>query len=211
MDVTQLAPLDIGPGQDRPAYDGTIAMTAARREDEIAIAVTCSGPHGQPGLLTEKDLARLATAQEQAAFYDARLEIADPQLGGLSVTLLLPAPEQSIVFVVDDNADWLELVQRYAAGSRYQVVTSLAPETACAAAGKLQPSLIILDVMMHNIDGWQVLSELRHEPTTSHIPVVVCTVLPLEEMALALGANAFLQKPVSQQQFLHMLDRQGIL
>jgi len=190
---------------------GTIAMTAARREDEIAIAVTCSGPHGQPGLLTEKDLARLATAQEQAAFYDARLEIADPQLGGLSVTLLLPAPEQSIVFVVDDNADWLELVQRYAAGSRYQVVTSLAPETACAAAGKLQPSLIILDVMMHNIDGWQVLSELRHEPTTSHIPVVVCTVLPLEEMALALGANAFLQKPVSQQQFLHMLDRQGIL
>ena len=190
---------------------GTIAMTAARREDEIAIAVTCSGPHGQPGLLTEKDLARLATAQEQAAFYDARLEIADPQLGGLSVTLLLPAPEQSIVFVVDDNADWLELVQRYAAGSRYQVVTSLAPEIACAAAGKLQPSLIILDVMMHNIDGWQVLSELRHEPTTSHIPVVVCTVLPLEEMALALGANAFLQKPVSQQQFLHMLDRQGIL
>jgi len=193
------------------APSGTIAMTAARREDEIAIAVTCSGPHGQPGLLTEKDLARLATAQEQAAFYDARLEIADPKLGGLSVTLLLPAPEQSIVFVVDDNADWLELVQRYAAGSRYQVVTSLAPETACAAAGKLQPSLIILDVMMHNIDGWQVLSELRHEPTTSHIPVVVCTVLPLEEMALALGANAFLQKPVSQQQFLHMLDRQGIL
>ena len=193
------------------APSGTIAMTAARREDEIAIAVTCSGPHGQPGLLTEKDLARLATAQEQAAFYDARLEIADPQLGGLSVTLLLPAPEQSIVFVVDDNADWLELVQRYAAGSRYQVVTSLAPETACAAAGKLQPSLIILDVMMYNIDGWQVLSELRHEPATSHIPVVVCTVLPLEEMALALGANAFLQKPVSQQQFLHMLDRQGIL
>ena len=77
--------------------------------------------------------------------------------------------------------------------------------------GKLQPSLIILDVMMHNVDGWQVLSELRHDPATSHIPVVVCTVLPLEEMALALGANAFLQKPVSQQQFLHVLDRQGIL
>ena len=78
-------------------------------------------------------------------------------------------------------------------------------------AGKVQPSLIFLDVMMHNVDGWQVLSELHHDPATSHIPVVVCTVLPLEEMALALGANAFLQKPVSQQQFLRVLDRQGIL
>ncbi|MFN8465891.1 MAG: response regulator [Caldilineaceae bacterium] len=193
------------------ARSGAIAMTAARREDEIAIAVTCSDSHGQQGRLTDKDLAHLETAQEQAAFYDARLEIGDPGQGGLSATLLLPAPEQSIVFVVDDNADWLELVQRYAAGSRYQVVTSLAPETACAAAGKLQPSLIILDVMMHNIDGWQVLSELRHDPATSHIPVVVCTVLPLEEMALALGANAFLQKPVSQQQFLHVIERQGVL
>ncbi len=188
-----------------------IAMRADRREDEIAIAVTCSGTQSEQGLLTDNDLLRLATAQEQAAFYDARLEIADPRKGGLSVTLFLPAPEQSIVLVVDDNADWLELVQRYAAGSRYQVVPNLAPETACAAAGKLQPSLIVLDVMMHNIDGWQVLSELRHDPATSHIPVVVCTVLPLEEMALALGANAFLQKPVSQQQFLHMLDRLGVL
>jgi CheY-like chemotaxis protein len=153
----------------------------------------------------------LTTAQEQAAFYDARLEIADPRQAGLSVTLLLVAPEQAIVLVVDDNADWLELVQRYAAGSRYQVVTTRSPETARDSAGKLQPSLIILDVMMHNVDGWQVLSELRHDPATSHIPVVVCTILPLEEMALALGANAFLQKPVSQQQFLQVLDRQGIL
>ena len=192
------------------ARSGTVAMTAARRDDEIAIVVTYNDSHGQQGVLTDADLARLATTQEQAAFYDARLEIGD-QGQGLSVTLLLPAPEQAIVFVVDDNADWLELVQRYAAGSRYQVVTSLMPETACAAAGKLQPSLIILDVMMHNIDGWQVLSDLRHDPATSHIPVVVCTVLPLEEMALALGANAFLQKPVSQQQFLHIVDQQSVL
>ncbi len=193
------------------ALNGAIAMTAARRAEEIAIAVTSRDPQGPQGLLTDKDLARLATAQEQAAFYGARLEITDPRQGGLSVTLLLPAPEQSIVLVVDDNADWLDLVQRYAAGSRYQVVTSHTPETACALAGKVQPSLIILDVMMHNVDGWQVLSELRHDPTTSHIPVVVCTVLPLEEMALALGANAFLQKPVSQQQFLQALARQDIL
>jgi CheY-like chemotaxis protein len=193
------------------AGKGSVVMTAFRRDEEVAIEVTCSDPVATQELLLDRELARLTTAQEQAAFYAARLEIADPGQRGLSVTLLLPAPEQAIVLVVDDNADWLELVQRYAAGSHYQVVTSRIPETACDTAGKVQPSLIILDVMMHNVDGWQVLSELRHDPATSHIPVVVCTVLPLEEMALALGANAFLQKPVSQQQFLQVLDRQGIL
>jgi CheY-like chemotaxis protein len=193
------------------AGNGSVVMTASRRDEEIAVAVTCSDLLAAQAPLPDKELARLLTAQEQAAFYDARLEIADPAQAGLSVTLLLPAPEQAIVLVVDDNADWLELVQRYAAGSPYQVVTTRSPESACDSAGKLQPSLIVVDVMMHNVDGWQVLSELRHDPATSHIPVIVCTVLPLEEMALALGANAFLQKPVSQQQFLQALDRQGIL
>ena len=191
------------------AGKGTVVMTAGRRDEEIAIAVTCSDPVATQDLLSDREPARLTTAQEQAAFYDVRLEIADPRQAGLSVTLLLAAPKQAIVLVVDDNADWLELVQRYAAGSRYQVVTTRSPETARDSAGKLQPSLIILDVMMHNVDGWQVLSELRHDPATSHIPVVVCTILPLEEMALALSANAFLQKPVSQQQFLQVLNRAG--
>ncbi len=68
--------------------------------------------------------------------------------------------------------------------------------------------MILLDVMMQHVDGWQVLSDLRQEPTTSHIPVIICTILPVEGMALSLGANAFLQKPVSQQQFLHALDEQ---
>ena len=75
----------------------------------------------------------------------------------------------------------------------------------------MQPAVILLDVMMHNVDGWQLLSELRHEPATSSIPVIVCTILPVEGMALSLGANAFLQKPVTQQQLLKALDQQQFL
>jgi len=60
---------------------------------------------------------------------------------------------------------------------------------------------------MPNIDGWQVLSELRQSPATHRIPIVVCTVLPLADLALSLGVNAFLQKPVTQDQFLGILDR----
>lgn len=85
------------------------------------------------------------------------------------------------------------------------------PSTAPACAEKLQPALILLDVMMHNVDGWQVLNELLQKPVTAHIPVIVCTILPLEEMAISLGAAGFLQKPVSQQHFLELLDQQSRL
>jgi CheY-like chemotaxis protein len=190
-----------------PAAGAIVAMTAVRRAGEIAIEVTCRAT-AAPVALGDKERAALATAQEQAAFYDVHLDIAEPAHAGFAVTLLLAASEQALVLVIDDNADWLELVQRYAAGTRYGIVVTRAPETARDSAGKLQPALILLDVMMHNVDGWQVLSELRHDPATAQIPVVVCTILPLAEMALALGADAFLQKPVSQQAFLQMLDRQ---
>jgi CheY-like chemotaxis protein len=199
----------------RLAGRGPVAMTATRRGDKIAIAVTCRNAAWVRLPLDSAELAGLETVQEQAAFYDARLELtppspAAPDPGVLCVTLMLAAPEQTVVLIVDDNGDWLELVQRYAAGTAYQVVTTNAPAAACATAGKLQPAVIVLDVMMHDVDGWQVLSELRHDPATAHIPVIVCTILPLEQMALALGATAFLQKPVSQQQFLHALAGQGI-
>ena len=60
---------------------------------------------------------------------------------------------------------------------------------------------------MHNVDGWQILSELRHDPATAAIPIIICTILPVADLALALGANAFLQKPVTQEQFLQTLGR----
>jgi len=112
------------------------------------------------------------------------------------------------VLVIDDNADWLVLLQRYAAGSHYQVVGTRDPATARSLVEKVQPAVIFLDVMMQGIDGWQILSELRHEPVTSRLPIIICTILPVEDLALSLGATAFLHKPVTQDQFLQILDQQ---
>lgn len=193
----------------RMAAPGAVIVTASRRGDAIAVEVTCDQPVAGDLPLADAEVEALKTAQEQAAFYAARLEIGGCTRCEFVVTLLLDAPQQTLVLVIDDNTDWLALVQRYAAGTAVQVVVTAAPESACAMAGNLQPALIVLDVMMHNVDGWQVLSELCHDPATLHIPVVVCSILPLAEMALALGADAFLQKPVSQQQFLQLLDRFG--
>ena len=157
--------------------------------------------------LSEKENASLQTAQELASFYEARLSIPQEPGAGFTATLALRLPKRIPILVIDDNVDWLELLQRYAADSDYQIIGTPESEQAHQIAEKLQPALIFLDVMMHSVDGWQVLSELRQDPATERIPIVICTILPVEELALSLGANQFLQKPVTQQQFLQTLSK----
>jgi CheY-like chemotaxis protein len=185
---------------------GPASITVLRAGPDIQIDITCAAvrlPHLDS---SAKEETSLEAARQLAAFYGANLTV-DHKAPALNVRLLIPAPEQIPVLVIDDNTDWLEMLQRYAVGSRYRVITTREPRSAAALAEKVQPALIFLDVMMPNIDGWQVLSELRQTSATHPIPVVVCTVLPLADLALSLGVNAFLQKPVTQDQFLDILDR----
>lgn len=188
-----------------------VAVTATLDDSAIHLHILCTNHSTMQLPFSAREDESLATAQELASFYGAALVCAPPQKAGFMVNLTLPAPVQVPVLVIDDNADWLELVQRYASGSRYQIIGVREPATARVLAEKVQPSLILLDVMMQKVDGWQVLGELRQDPSTSHIPIVICTILPVEGMALSLGASSFLQKPVSQQQFLSTLDQQSRL
>lgn len=188
---------------------GPVVIAAQRAAQAIALTVTSPpGSHAQSALL-EKEQTSLQTAQAVAAFYAAHLTFPQPTQG-FAATLTLAIPEQIPVLVIDDNADWLALQQRYAAGSRYQVIGISEPALAHSLAEKVQPAVILLDVMMHNVDGWQILSELRQDPATAPIPIVICTILPVAELALSLGASAFLQKPVTQRQFLQTLDDWGM-
>jgi len=60
--------------------------------------------------------------------------------------------------------------------------------------------------MMPELDGLQMLAQLRQESSALDIPIVVCTILPQEALVRSLGADAFLLKPVSREAFLDALD-----
>ena len=66
-----------------------------------------------------------------------------------------------------------------------------------------------MDVMLPHIDGWDLLGRLREHPQTHGIPIVVCSILAEEQLALDLGAAAFIRKPVSREGLLATLDRCG--
>lgn len=124
----------------------------------------------------------------------------------LAVRVAAPAYQGAVVLAVDDNEDTLRLLDRYLYGTRYRLVPETDPQRAQEAAESLRPAVVILDVMMPQVDGWRVLGRLRSHPATGHIPVVVCTILAEEELALTLGAAACLRKPVTQKSLLDALD-----
>ena len=101
----------------------------------------------------------------------------------------LPSEQQLTVLAVDDNPDTLHLFSRYAANTRYNVIGVRQPVQVVAVAEKVAPQIVVLDVMLPEVDGWQLLGQLRAHPALERVPIIVCTILPQERLARALGAR----------------------
>ena len=124
------------------------------------------------------------------------------------VTLHFQVAAQSSILFVDDNSDALELYRRYLVDTPYRFFGALSAQSGVEIAEKISPQVIVLDVMMPEEDGWSCLNMLRMRQATQQIPVIVCSVLQLKNLALTLGASDFIHKPVSQPDLLASLKRQ---
>jgi CheY-like chemotaxis protein len=122
------------------------------------------------------------------------------------VTLSLPLTQPATVLIIEDNQDALQLFQRYLTGTRYHPVVTRNPAEGIALAQQLKPQIILLDVMLPGIDGWELLARLRRHPDTEEIPIIICTILPEEQLAWALGASGFVRKPLAREELLEALQ-----
>jgi len=108
------------------------------------------------------------------------------------------------VLVVDDNADMREYLERLLA-TRWRVEAFGDGETALVSARRQPPDLVLSDVMMPGLDGFGLLRELRAEPRTSQVPVVLLSARAGEEAlleGLATGADDYLVKPFAARELL---------
>jgi CheY-like chemotaxis protein len=126
----------------------------------------------------------------------------------LVARMTLPIEQQVTVLVIDDNADVLRLFQRYLSGTRYRLVSAQDVQRARTLVEEWSPEIIVIDIMMPDVDGWTLLGQLREHPRTSNTPIIVCTILPQEDLAFTLGAVEFIRKPVRREELLSALDRQ---
>jgi CheY-like chemotaxis protein len=118
-----------------------------------------------------------------------------------------PAGAEKVLLVVDDNEAVPQAFYRYLADYSYQVIGATTGTEALRLARELSPAIITLDVMIPGQDGWEILHALKLDPTTQHIPVIICSVLEDPDLARSLGAAGYLQKPVLQADLLVTLER----
>lgn len=112
------------------------------------------------------------------------------------------------ILIVDDDVDTIRLIKLMLDKQGYSVVTAPNGDQAINITQIEQPDLILLDIMMPDIDGYEVTRKLRSEPSTSHIPIIMFTAKnELEDKLLAfdVGADDFISKPSQPRElFAHI-------
>jgi len=117
------------------------------------------------------------------------------------------ASESGIVLVIDDDSSARDLLKTYLGKIGYQVAAAENGQEGLKLARKLRPNAITLDVMMPNMDGWQVLTQLKADPDLAHIPVIMLTIMEDKDLGYSLGASEYLIKPVSRDQLATVLRK----
>ncbi len=180
---------------------GHIHVQGQADERSVHLSLEYAGPPLHPPS-TEDD--RVEVAQHLLRLQGGQLQVNETTT---VMQLTLPLYRPATVLVVDDNPDIGQLFKRYLAGGAYCTLTATNSQDALALAVDSIPHVIVLDVMMPGQDGWELLQRLKNHPQTRSIPVIVCSVLHEKPLALSLGANAFLTKPVTQQALLQAVDQ----
>lgn len=147
--------------------------------------------------------ARLGGFAEMARASRATLEPLDEAVTGFAVRL--PYAPTRTLLTIDDNQDSLDLLSRILQPAGYTVVQARSAQQGLDLAADVKPLAITLDLMMPGHDGWDVLHALLEHEDTRGMPVIVCSVLQQRELALSLGATAFLRKPVDGSLLLALL------
>jgi signal transduction histidine kinase/ActR/RegA family two-component response regulator len=115
----------------------------------------------------------------------------------------------SLVLAIDDDDGVITLLRRYLESEGYRVTGVRESRRALETAQRLAPDLtaITLDVVMPNLDGWQVLQALKENPQTQDIPVILCSIVEDLDQGLGRGAAACLRKPVTRDDVLTALKQ----
>ena len=113
--------------------------------------------------------------------------------------------EKSTILVVEDDVDILQLVAHNLKAADFNVLTAQEGYEALSVAKKHLPQLVILDIMLPGLDGFEVCKELRRSPTTRNIPILMLTAKGEEVdriVGMELGADDYVVKPFSPRELI---------
>ncbi|MBO9360615.1 MAG: response regulator [Thermoflexus sp.] len=118
-----------------------------------------------------------------------------------------PRPGRPVILCIDDDPGVITLYRRYLEKHGFEVVGMTDPREALEMARRLRPDAITLDIRMPQKDGWTVLQELKADPQTRAIPVIICSILNERGRGFSLGAAEYLVKPFTEEELLEAIQR----
>jgi CheY-like chemotaxis protein/two-component sensor histidine kinase len=220
--------------------DGGQVFLAARRIDHhIAISVADTGPGisaaDQQRVFEEFQQVGeqhnraggtglgLALTRRLVHAHGGHIELQSELGHGAKFTVYLPAADVPTaddtddrsrsggVLIIEDDAAAARLMSTQLHRAGYHVAVAMTGEQGLAAARTGDPEVILLDVELPGIDGWQVLAELKRDERLRHIPVLIVSVHDDTGIGLALGAVDYFVKPVDRSTLLTWLARHDLI
>jgi signal transduction histidine kinase/DNA-binding response OmpR family regulator len=114
------------------------------------------------------------------------------------------------ILVIDDDPDAVYLLQENLEQKEYEISGCGNGLDGIQMARKQRPQIILLDILLPGADGWQVLHELKNDPTTANIPVILHTIVDKKALGFQLGAADYLLKPLDPIAVREALERVSV-
>ena len=179
-------------GDTTAKYGGTgLGLSITKQLIEMMNGELSVSSQSGKGSTFTLDLPRNADATDKA---DA---VEQPEMG--AVTDDDVSEGDRCVLVIDDDIVDHDLVKRRLSDSGYKIISAMDAASGIAKAREYSPDLILLDIVMPGKDGWSVLSELKADETLRDTPIIVVSSLQDDQSAVALGAQAFMSKPLDRE------------
>jgi DNA-binding response OmpR family regulator len=122
----------------------------------------------------------------------------------------MPAASPARILIADDNPQGVELLEAYLGSCPYEVKTAIDGEEALRLVRDWRPDLVLLDVMMPKISGFEVCKRLRADAKLRETAVLMVTALDQLsdiERAVEAGTDDFLTKPINKSDLLHRIEK----
>ncbi len=116
-------------------------------------------------------------------------------------------PDSSLILSIDDDPEVIEIIRNYLTPEGFSVIGAKNADEGIQKARELHPNLITLDIMMPGKDGWQTLRNLKADPSTRSIPVIIHSIIDNKPLAIGLGAEEYLAKPIDPNQLIKTAKR----